>query len=198
MLAPGFTRFRGVILNKLEANELRRLTKRLRRELQNRNLVKAKHTFDEMCRSAHDASLRKAIDQLYDEEVAIALPQENPFHKAVCNLLKQPEVSSGWFGSSIADPDWLIGLGFPRQLVDGWIEEFHYDPERPHNTLITRYTPEGAPYHVDQLRGVAGLRVLWALADILEADTKEAEQCFGRKECARRLAASIEKAIKER
>ncbi len=118
------------------------------------------------------------------------------FCEAVRHLIEMELISSGYIGACSIDPKKLIEWGIPADLVESLTEDFFYDPKNPHS-LITRYASDGTPYYVDHVRGVSGLRLLWTLADIVGADTRDGEEIFGRKRCARDIAASIKQALAE-
>lgn len=69
-LMQGFTRFRGEIMNGLEANILRSLTKRLRRQLQSGQDDRANQTFRAMMAFAKRyPQLERPIRDLFTEEI---------------------------------------------------------------------------------------------------------------------------------
>lgn len=68
-------------------------------------------------------------------------------------------------GHDILCPDKLEGLGLPAEFVAKVTRIFESDFSRPTSTLFV----EGRA--VNQLRGVAGLDLLWAIAKEVDADT---------------------------
>jgi hypothetical protein len=69
-LINGFTRFRGEIMNKLDARMLRSLTKRLRQQIRSKQDDKADQTFREMMAFASRyPQLRQPILDLLTEEI---------------------------------------------------------------------------------------------------------------------------------
>lgn len=71
-LRPGATTFFGQIVLSIYADELRKLTKRLRRQLQARKVSDAEDTLEEMYHIAQSGTdpigLRKVVSDLYERE----------------------------------------------------------------------------------------------------------------------------------
>lgn len=203
-LVPGFTRFRGQVINALEAGELRKLARRLRQQLQAHRLNNADETFQElldMSRCGCDpVGMRQAINELYEQEWKQAeLPRRwkpAELREATLRLLNEEGVQSGYWGACSIDSEWLVDQGFPDEFVLPMIEDFHYEPDKP-QTAIIRHSEDGTAYLVNHVRAVSFLSMLRALAKVFGVDTREADRDLGRKSSARRLSEGIKKAIAE-
>lgn len=121
-LEPGFTRFRGQIINGLEARELRRLARRLRQQLQARCLNHAEDTFHELLEMSQcgcdPVGMRTAINDLYEDEWEKAgLPNnyqrtgERAMNCIICIHLDQ-QMFPEWWAIPSGNPefyDWMCG-----------------------------------------------------------------------------------------
>ena len=104
--------------------------------------------------------------------------------QAVRNVLNNLD---GWI---IVDPEEMISQGIPAEVVLPLIEIYESNPSDHKQSIY-----DGDGNLLNQLRGVYGLKLLYAIADNVGADTLEANSKIGRGSRAEALKKAIVAAL---